>query len=141
MAATIHGLRGCLSEIPTSDRHLLTWRFGIGGGRQLTDAAVAARIGTTSAVVAQREAAAVTRLANAPARGACQPHTPVTASSNSQAAAPVPAAAPASAPVAGGSRASGGGVDGLLAFAVIFACLIVVGYEFRKALFAPPPRH
>jgi hypothetical protein len=138
MAATIHELRGCVGSIPASDRFLLALRFGFGGRPQKTDAAVAARLHTTGATVAAREVIAVRRLADAHRRGACKQAT-VRASAASSAAAvalsPVGAAG-------GSNRPGGGGISSgdALAGALILAALIVVGREFRKALFAPPPR-
>jgi hypothetical protein len=138
MAATVHQLRACVHSIPASDRFLLALRFGIGGRPRKTDAEVAARLGTTTAAVAARELVAVRRLADAQRRGACKP-TPVRASAASSA----PAVALSPIGAAGGSNRSGGGgisSGDVLAGAVILAALIVVAREFRKALFAPPPR-
>ena len=137
--ATVHQLRRCVHSIPAADRLLLTLRFGIGGLPQRTDAAVAARLHTTAAAVAQREALAVGRLVDARRRGVCTggPVTASAASSN-----PVPALSPVSA--AGDARAPGGGgisSNALLAGAVILAALVIAGREFRKAIFGPPPRH
>jgi hypothetical protein len=136
MAATIHQLKGCLARIPASDRFLLSLRFGVGGRPQKTDAAVAARLNTTPATVRSREVVAVRRLTNARRSGACN-HGPVKASAASSA--PALALSPV-----GSHRSSGGGgisTDELLAAAVILTALIIIGFEFRKALFAPPPRH
>jgi hypothetical protein len=138
LAAKIHELRGCVRSLPASDRFLLALRFGIGGRPQKTDAAVAARLHTTSAIVAAREITAVRRLAAAQRRGACK-RTPVRTSAASSA----PALALSPVGAAGGSNRSGGGgisSGDLLAGAVILAALIVVAREFHKALFAPPPR-
>jgi hypothetical protein len=137
MEATIHELRRCVARIPATDRFLLSLRFGIGGRPQKTDAEVAARLQTTSAIVAERELVAVRRLVEAHRRGLCK-RGPVTASAASSA----PAVALSPLGAAGSSRRSGGGgisSDGLLAGAVILAALVVAGREFRKAIFGPPP--
>jgi hypothetical protein len=139
MAATVHALRGCIHSVPASDRRLLTLRFGIGGRPQQTDAAVAARLQTTSAAVATREILAVRQMTLAHRHGDCSAKRPVKASAASSA----PAVALSPVGLAGGSRGSGGGgtsPDELLAGAVILAALLVIGHEFRKALFARPPR-
>jgi hypothetical protein len=137
MAATVHQLRACVHSLPASDRFLLSLRFGIGGRPRKTDADVAARLGTTAAAVAAREVIAVRRLADAHRRGACK-RAPVRATASSSAP---PALSPLGA--AGGSNRSGGGgisSGDVLAGLLILAALIVVAREFRKALFAPPPR-
>src|SRR5258708_28285718 len=72
MAATVHELKRCVARIPAPDRFLLALRFGIGGRPQQTDAAGAARLHTTSAVVAGRGGLAVRRLAPAPPPGGRQ---------------------------------------------------------------------
>ena len=140
MAATIHELKRCVHTIAASDRFLLALRFGIGGRPRKTDAEVAARLHTTSAIVAARELIAVRRLADAHRRGACKVgHVTASAASSAPAVALSPLGA------ADSSRRSGGGggisSDELLAGAVILAALVVAGREFRKAIFGPPPPH
>jgi hypothetical protein len=138
MGATVHELRRCVSSIPAPDRLLLSLRFGIGGRPQKTDAAVAARLQTTSAIVATREVLAVRRLNHAHRRGACNSGHVTASAASSAAAALSPVAA------AGGARRPGGGgtsSDELLAGAVLLAALFVVGREFRKAMSVRPPRH
>jgi hypothetical protein len=136
MAVTVHELRRCVHAIPASDRFLLALRFGIGGRPQKTDAAVAGRLRTTSAIVAKREAIAVGRLTDARRRGACK-GGPVTASAASSSA---PAVALSPVGAAGSQRSGGGGIssDEVLAGAVILAALVVAGREFRTAIFGPP---
>lgn len=139
MATTVHRLTRCVHAIPAPDRFLLSLRFGIGGRPQKTDAAVAARLHTTGAIVAAREVIAVRRLAVAHRRGACKVGH-VTASADSSAAAV--ALSPLGA--ADGSRRSGGGgisSGEVLAGVVLLAALVVAGLEFRKAIFGSPPRH
>jgi hypothetical protein len=137
MAATVHELRGCVHAMSATDRFLLALRFGIGGRPQKSDPEVAARLHTTSAIVAAREVIAVRRLADAHRRGACNGgHVTASAASSS-----VPAVALSPLGATGGSRGSGSGIsfDALLAGAVILAALVVAGREFRKAIFGPPP--
>lgn len=134
IAATVHELRTCIRQLSARDRFLLSFRFGVGGRPQKTDAEVAARLHTTTGVVAAREIIVVRRLEAVHRRGVC---------AGGQVTATAASSAPALSPTGGSSRSSGGGIssDEILAGAVILAALLVAGREFRKAIFGPPPRH
>lgn len=164
MALTVHADRACFGTLPPPDRRLLALRFGVGGRPVQTDAAVAARLGLTPAEVFNREVLAVRRLANARRYGACKTVGRVASAasssgvSSSASGSPGVSGSPGSSgspgvsssarsssavpPTAVSLHHSGGGiaVDEIVAIAVIVACLIVVGREFHKAIFAPPPR-
>jgi hypothetical protein len=133
MAATIHAARSCLTDLSATDRRMLVLRFGIGGRSHESDQSVATRLGLTVAAVTMREAEAVRALA-ADCGIAAQP---------TSTASPTASAAPATTPVpAAVPHGSSGGIaaDEALAIALIVVCLIAVGHEFHKALFAPRPR-